>query len=922
MTPSPGSCNIFSFLIAAIFRWAWPIIVGTLIIGVLSVYYSFYYLSMATSRDVLVSGDQRLIRLSREFDKQFGSRDNLVVVVENSNLTRSIQFVEALAQELRKYPEEFRDLFYRFDPEKFKKWALLYVDQNQLQELKKKLQEHRPEIEALAADPRLYRFFLVLNEEITRASIGHFFTGFLEEKPEGKFPDLAFLEATLKQMELFLEGRDSYTSPLENIFPGAFSAINETGYFLTENDKYLLFLVTSQENGYTSTEKCLARLRQVIAEVKTRFPGIQVGVTGPGALETDEMTSAMADVGLASWVSLLSQTLLIVWFFRSLKRALVQGLVLFMGLCWTFGVATLVVGHLNILSIVFGPLLLGIAVDFGIHWYSRFEEEQGDLPAPSGENWECTMRQATQGIFYAALTAVVSVLPLIFTGFKGLAELGLIITLGIGLHIFLSLGFLPALAAVTERCHHQPEPGPEPEPEGGCGCHPEPFLAIKWRHPLVIVCLGVLVTIIGGVSLWHVPFDLNPLHLQNPKTESVVWELKLIKESKYSTSYGTMMVCDLKELPGTIETLKKLDTISQVESILSFLPSQVAAKQPLIQELQPVINEVNFDAASPPPSKPGELRPILGRIYFKLSQAEESDWEPQDLPVLEQVKEVNRHLVRLISLLESVEDSRIASRLAAFEKEFMADLQDKWELLKTNLKWAWKPPVINDLPLEVRERFISKSGNYLIRAFPAQDIWNPQPLSRFVRELQSVDPEVVGDPVLLYTFTLSFRNACLWAAGMSMLGITIMMIFLLRSVRLTVLALIPLMVGTALTVSLMWLLEVPFNQANVLFLPLILGEGVEYGIVILARWQMEESAREITLPASTAKGVMLAALTTAVGFGSLMISGHRGTFSLGLLSTIGSLSVLLAALSILPAFLRLLRERRGADRASMASSKS
>ncbi len=104
-------------------------------------------------------------------------------------------------------------------------------------------------------------------------------------------------------------------------------------------------------------------------------------------------------------------------------------------------------------------------------------------------------------------------------------------------------------------------------------------------------------------------------------------------------------------------------------------------------------------------------------------------------------------------------------------------------------------------------------------------------------------------------------------------------------------------------------LEVPFNQANVLFLPLILGEAVEYGIIILGRWQPEESARVITLPAGTAKGVLLAALTTAVGFGSLMISGHQGTFSLGLLSTVGSLSVLLAALSVLPALLRMVRER-------------
>jgi len=96
----------------------------------------------------------------------------------------------------------------------------------------------------------------------------------------------------------------------------------------------------------------------------------------------------------------------------------------------------------------------------------------------------------------------------------------------------------------------------------------------------------------------------------------------------------------------------------------------------------------------------------------------------------------------------------------------------------------------------------------------------------------------------------------------------------------TFMALVPLGVGTCLTLFLMLILGLPFNQANVLFLPLILGEGVEFGIVILTRWQLEASAQAITLPVSTAKGVALAALTTTVGFGSLMISSHRGTFTL------------------------------------------
>ena len=156
-------------------------------------------------------------------------------------------------------------------------------------------------------------------------------------------------------------------------------------------------------------------------------------------------------------------------------------------------------------------------------------------------------------------------------------------------------------------------------------------------------------------------------------------------------------------------------------------------------------------------------------------------------------------------------------------------------------------------------------------------------------------------------FTLGFRNAFLWAAGVALLAITVMLVLLFRSLEDDLAGpVLPLVVGTGLTLNLMWLLNISFNQANVLFVPLILGEGIEFGIIILMRWRLEESARAITLPASTAKGVALAALTTTVGFGSLMVSGHQGIFSLGLLATVGSLSVLVASLSILPAFIRVM----------------
>jgi len=891
-----STCQIF---IQGLGRGAWAIIAVAVLVALASVYYSLNHLKVRTSRNDLVASDQRLIALSEKMDREFGGRDGLMVVVKNGEPRLSVAFADALAAELRQYPDRFPELFYRLDPDRFKSWALLYLEPKELQKVKEKLLTQRRVMEGLAATPSLTRFYQVVNEEITRSMIGHLFTDFLtEDKGEEKLPDLSLLNASLKQLSQQLEGGQTYVSPFNTFFPKELVDLSVEGYFFTENEKYLLFLVTPREDGYTSAAQDLSLLRQVVARVKARFPGIQAGVTGPIALEADEMSSALRDITLATWLSLLGQMLLLILFLRSLKRTLVEGLVLVIGLCWTFGAVTLVVGHLNLLSMIFAPLMLGLTIDYGIHWFCRLEEEETEQ-GQCLETLACTYRRVAPGIVYAGLAAAVSFLPLVFTGFKGLAELGLILALGILLMLLATLVLLPALVIIIEKC-------PSVAVFHECPPHPRPFFSLGRKWPVLIAVPGVALMALGGLSLRHVSFDLNPLHLQNQKTESVVWEYHLLTDSQYSTSYGAMATASLADLEAKSQTLKKLASVSHVESVLSFLPTGVEAKRSLLQELEPTFAQIDFPSGPPAPSDPGGLAAILGRIHFKVTQALEGVGEKESPSTKEQLREAHLLLGRIRTFLNPGDHPQTASRLAAFEGQFFSDLKDKWDLLRANVLSA--PPRIADLPEAVRQRFISSQGTYLLRVFPSQDIWNFQPLRQFVKELRSVDPNAVGDPVLLYAFTLGFRNACLWAAGAALLAITLMLLLLFRSAKMTMLALIPLVVGTGWTLNLMWLLEIPFNQANVLFLPLILGEGIEFGIIILVRWRLEESARALTLPASTAKGVALAALTTTVGFGSLMISGHLGVFSLGLLATVGSLSVLLASLSVLPAFLRLVEK--------------
>jgi uncharacterized protein len=881
---------------------AWPILAVAVVLAVASVYYTVTNLAIRTSRGDLVASDQRLIKQSEVMDQAFGGRDGMVVVVENGHPQRAIKFAETLAAELQRHPDHFTDLFYHLNPENFKRSALLYLDPKDLDKIKDSLLGQQNMLSGLAADPRLTTFYRLVNDQIAQAMIGELFTGFLEEKAKKELPDVSLLNASLRGLAASLEGGQPPSSVFKSFFPKEISDLSEEGYFFTENDKFLLFLVTPKGDGYASRSQDLALLREVVGRVKARYPGLQAGVTGPDALEADEMSSSMKDITLATWLSLDGQMLLLILFLRSLRRTLAEGIALILGLCWTFGLVTLVVGHLNLLSLIFAPLMLGLTIDYGIHWFCRLEEESGGAQHCSTEVLACTFRRSAPGIVYAGLAAVVSFVPLAFVGFKGLAELGLILAMGILVMLLATLILVPALVTLLERCTKPAEASED------CPPHPTPFLHLHWRRPGLMVGLGLVITALGVVSLHYVPFDLNPLHLQNPTAESVVWEYKLIQDSKYSTSYGAMATASLKELESRTEALKSLSTVSHVESVLSFLPHQVTEKRLLLKEMRPVVNAINFPGAPAGPADPRELAAILSRINFKMAEAAKN-LEKEQAATKEQIEETHRLINKIMPLLQA-DNPQTAGRLNEYGRYFFSDLQDTWGLFRGYVETGLTapPPTLADLPQAVRQRFISPQGTYLIRVFPSEDTWNFDPLKRFVKGLWSVDPNAVGDPVLLYTFTLGFRNSVLWSAGMALLAIAVMLVFLFRSLKMAMLALIPLLVGTGLTVNLMWVLNLPFNQANVLFVPLILGEGIEFGIIILARWRLEESARAITLPASTAKGVALAALTTTLGFGSLMVSGHQGTFSLGLLATVGSLSVLLASLSILPAFLRLVEK--------------
>jgi predicted RND superfamily exporter protein len=332
------------------------------------------------------------------------------------------------------------------------------------------------------------------------------------------------------------------------------------------------------------------------------------------------------------------------------------------------------------------------------------------------------------------------------------------------------------------------------------------------------------------------------------------------------------------------------------------LPQEQEAKLKMLKRVRPILDGIAFSPTAAQTVDVKALKEVLGRIRFKML-----DTEGVGEKLKNQMVEVRTIIDEIRNKVDSEERERVQKALVLFERSLIYDLDDKLQTVRSNVNA--RPMTVNDLPHSLFERLVTSNGQFLIRVYPKGDVWDPQFLGRFVQDLRSVAPNVVGDPVTLYVFTQEFQASVIKAAVLAVAFMFVFLLLVMREFKSALLSVVPLLAGSVWTFGLMPPLGISLNLANSIFLPLIVGAGVEYGIIIISRWRQKEEGKALrtVLPSSTAWGVVLAGLTTTFGFGSLMVSSHRGIFSLGLLTTVGSLAVLAAAVVFLPAILEVLQ---------------
>ena len=879
-------------LAAAVCRYPhwffWPQ-VGLFILCVL---YTVFFLKADMNRDNLVGPNQKYHQNYLALEKEFPQPDDLVVVVESDDLEKNRQFVERIAAKMQAQTNLFCDVFYQQSLGMMGNKALHYATETNLVEMRDTLRAARPFITQFAQTTNLVSLFDQINLAFRTASQ----VDNAENRSLAK--SLPALTRIVSQAGDALHRSGLPPSPnVVTLLGGSDDAVLDS-YLTFAHGK--IFVVTTHAPTDDQTGDAVDRLRELVAQTKAEVPGVNVGITGEPVLDYDEMMQSQRDTTVASVVAMLVCALIFIYGYHETGRPVKATICLVVGLGYTLAFTTVTIGHLNILTITFVPMLIGLAIDFGVHLITRYEEE---LHHGKTEQEAITkaMVFTGQGIFIGALTTAGAFLAMYFTNFQGIKEMGIICGGGLLVCFIPMMTMLPVLLLRGRQnvLDHAIR-------EDDRRARLENF----WlQRPVLVLSITLALCAAAAWEARKVYFDYNLIKMQSPSLSSVVFEQKLLNSAEKSLLYGAVVADSLTNAVALQEKIEQLPTVAETQPPFyrDFLEPASPAKLRLIEEVKGEVAALKF---SPPDAQPVDVEQLSGTLFYTscylgLAERAVGTNDPVLVAQLNDLSEAITSLRKDALAGDATTRADHALKLGQFQQMLLGDLRDTFELLQRQDSQA--PLGVDDLPPALRHRFVGVNGKFLIQVYPKEDVWQRAPQERFVADLRTVDPNVTGTPVQLLEYETLLKNSYIQAAWYSLTAIALMVLFHFRSLVAVILSLIPVAIGTLWLAGIMGWAGIPVNLANIMTLPLVIGIGVTNGIHILNRYAEERTAS--ILARSTGKAVLVSGLTAIAGFGSLMLAQHRGIYSLGCMMATGIATCMIAGLTFLPALLNLVGRR-------------
>jgi len=841
-------------------RYSWPVIVAFLLVTIVSVGYLVRHFAITTDSNKLLSSSlpwrQQEIMLDRAFPQRI---DQIIAVIDATTPEAADEAADALVKALSSRSDVIRTITQPDGGEFFARNGILFLATDEVRRNTAELIAAQPFLGTLASDPTLRGVLRTLSQSIEGIGLG-----------KSKLEDLRpALVAIADALELIAKGKDPAFS-WRKLITGRAPEPSELRRFV--NIQPVLDFDDLQPG-----RKATAVIRETASRLGlTPERGVTVRLTGSVAL-SDEEFSTVADGAALNGVVTLLLVVFVLWLALKKARIILAVLVsLVVGLTVTAAVGLWMVGALNLISVAFAVLFVGLGVDFGIQFSVRYRAERhASLDLHDG--LLATARGLAGPLLLAAASITAAFYSFLPTAYLGLSELGLIAGTGIIVAFATTVTLLPALLTVLK-------PTGEAAPIGYAALAPLDRFLEKQRKWVVGTTLAA--TILGLPLLTGLRFDFNPLNLRAQDAESISTLLDLMRDPDTSPNTLDILESNLADATSLAERLRAMPEVARVLTLQSFVPKDQDAKLAIIDDASFFLrNTLNPDQIDAEPT-PAETVVAIEKTAHDLGTAARD----LDSPAAVQARRLADLLAALAKAPAAVRDKAQHALVAPL----ITTLRQVRDLLTA------EHVSIETLPPSLRARWISAEGQVRVEVAPEGDGNDNATLRRFVTAIRSVAPEAVGKPIFVIEAAATIVKAFAQAGVFSVVSITLILFVALRRWTDVALTLVPLLVAIVVTLEICVIIGLPLNFANIIALPLLLGVGVAFKIYYVMAWRSGETN---FLQSSLTRAVFFSACTTATAFGSLWFSHHPGTSSMGKLMALSLLTTLAAAVFFQPALM-------------------
>lgn len=851
-----------------VIRHSLKLVAVAVLLAVVALLLAWQRIGFDTNQDNLIAPDQPELMRYKGFLTEFGDWEYFYVVVRvpESGADAARKFVSALADKARARPDLFASVSDKIPLDALQDSLSLILPAENFEDFTNALQTSPETFSQFLSLKSAEEFYDFLATVLTTGSQ----TGGSRDNLEKIWPLLTDLIAAPCDKDALkrLSQRDLIHTLVKDRDP--------EGY-LSSPDGRLLFLRLLPHKDYqkmTIVAEPLGFIRGEILALNRDPHRLEVGVTGRPVLQNDEAASTGLDSQLAGLGSLACVAGLFLVFFRSLRRSLMALFALAIGMAWTAGFIALAFPRMNLLTIAFAVILIGLGVEYSIHFLIRYQRER-----LSGKDAavaiRATFKHAGQAILLGAVMASLAFFTAFFSDFLALRQLGIITGVGVILCSVSALTVFPALLAWRDADAKL------------AGMRFANFLPLSHltKRPWSVTLTFLFILAATLPAAWQSGFEYNLLKLQDQGLESVRYERIIQETSGFSTWFLAATTRDLKDLEKKREDFSKLPSVLKTASILDLIRPEQQERLRTLQGLSQKITASMTSAQNPPNLAQSLLR--LERAFTTLANQALSQG-------------LGDEVIELSALVGRIKAFR-GMNPVALPHEISAELTRLQGFLKSLLS----PKRLNEamLPAELLEMYKSPVGTYSLTVYPKQDIWEKPHLDQFIAEARGVDPLVTGAPITTWLAAQQMVSG-FQLVGLLTCGLVLICLYWeFRGVGTTLLIFGNLLVSFVWLLAVMKLLDIQINLANFFALPILIGTGIDNGIHIVHRYRETGNMRDVF--STTVPAVVLCCLTTIFGFGSLAFVRHQGLASFGHIMATGTFFSMISAVVFLPSLLML-----------------